>query len=1181
VAWLEEEMARLRDRLLAQQAIDAERSALEKGSRLWQEHALALEAERERLEHERQQLQTELDGVRQVWDAHEYELAGLRQELDVMRKSQSWRVTAPLRESRRLAGRIGRRMLRRTAAPDAAVAPPAGTPPESPQHEAEALSVAPAVAPVAAPEPSPIEYVPLTAATGVDTRIKAVAFYLPQFHPIPENDAWWGKGFTEWWNVARAQPQFAGHYQPHLPGELGFYDLRLVEVQRRQIELARIYGLHGFCYYHYWFGGRRLLRQPLDQLLANPDLDFPFCLCWANENWTRRWDGRDDDVLIAQQHSPADDLAFIRDLEPALRDSRYIRVDGRPLLVVYRPSLLPDPAATAVRWREYCRAAGIGDLFLVATQAFDRRDPQEFGFDAAMEFAPNNLGAPKILPPGTLANPDFSGVVYDYRYLVERARHYDAAGSYLLFRSVAPMWDNEPRRPGQGAIFFGSSPDLYSDWLRSACRDALAHAADKPFVFINAWNEWAEGAHLEPDRAHGYAYLQATAEALADFPTARTRPSIVLVSHDAHFYGAQRIALILARTLAGPLGFDVEILLGGEGALRDEFGRAGRVHELYDERYTAERQDRLMRDLHDRGARIALCNTSCVGEVVRRLKSAGFRVVSMIHELPGLIGEYQLESSIAAIADCADRVVFPAGVVRDRFVELTGLPAARAVVRPQGLLTSNRYGGRDNGARRELRQFLGIDTATRILLGVGSAHLRKGVDLFVDSCLVALKTRDDLAFVWVGDKGGDGYGLAVQRVEQAGAGARFFFPGVSEDVDLFFSGADVFLLASREDPFPSVVLEAFDAELPVVAFDEAGGSVELLRRDCGVLVPYLDTSAMAAAALRLLDDPAAAGRLTTAAKSIVTREFGFLDYARDLVHLAQGPRVSVIVPNYNYARHLPARLRSILTQTYRPHEILFLDDCSTDNSVQVAEPLLARGGVPYRIIRNETNQGVYRQWLRGLAEAAGELVWIAEADDDCAPTLLETLVPAFRQPAVALAYTQSRQIDEQGQELAPDYLQWTADVDAGKWHTAYVRRGLDEIRDSLAIKNTIPNVSAVLMRKPDLSAITPQLLTFKNAGDWLVYVHLLETGDVAFFPTALNYHRRHGGSMTIGHGGLNLMREILMVQRRVIERHPIPPEVERKRDQHLQSIYEYLGLDRDGPPAYKDHEALKALAVAG
>ncbi|MEO7270606.1 MAG: glycoside hydrolase family 99-like domain-containing protein [Vicinamibacterales bacterium] len=1195
--------ARLRDRLRAQQrevleareaydrkaaAVDAERSSLEKGIRLWQEHARGLEAERERLEQERHQLLAEIAAIRQVWDAREYEIADLRHDLEVMRNSQSWRVTAPLRGSRRLAGKVGRRVLGRPAgavipappAPRVTEAPPEPLPPAVTVTQ-PALRVPPAPASRARPEPPRIDYVPLTTATGVDTRIKAVAFYLPQFHPIPENDAWWGKGFTEWWNVARAQPQFAGHYQPHLPGELGFYDLRLVEIQRRQIELARTYGLHGFCYHHYWFGGTRLLRQPLDQLLANPDLDFPFCLCWANENWTRRWDGRDEDVLIAQQHSPADDLAFIRDLEPALRDPRYIRVDGKPLLVVYRPSLLPDAAATAARWREYCVAAGIGDLFLVATQAFDHRDPHEFGFDAAMEFAPNNMGAPKILPPGTLANPDFSGIIYDYRYLVERARHYESPGDYLLFRSVTPMWDNEARRPGQGAIFAGTSPDLYSDWLRSACRDALGRASDKPFVFINAWNEWAEGAHLEPDRAHGYAYLQATADALGDFPTTRTRPSAVLVSHDAHFYGAQRLALILAQTLSGPLNFEVDILLGGDGPLREAFGRAGRVHELFDERSTPERQDRLIRGLFERGARIALCNTSVVGDTVRRLKSAGFRVVSMIHELPGLIGQYSLESSIATIADCADRVVFPAGVVRDRFVELTSLAPDKAVIRPQGLLADNRYGGRDDGARRDLRQLLGIDASTRIVLGVGSAHLRKGVDLFVDTGLALIGVRDDLAFVWVGHKDGDGYGLAAQRVEQAGAASRFYFPGVMEDIDLFFSGSDVFLLPSREDPFPSVVLHAFDAELPVIAFDDAGGFVELLRRHCGVLVPYLDTQAMADATLRLLDDPAEAARLTTAAKTILTREFGFLDYVRDLVHLAQGPRVSVIVPNYNYARHLPARLRSILTQTYRPHEIVFLDDGSTDDSVQVAESLLATGGIPYRIIRNETNQGVYPQWLRGLHEAEGQLVWIAEADDECAATLLETLVPAFRQPEVVLAYSQSRQIDEHGEELAPDYLQWTADVDPDKWRGAYVRRGTEEIRDSLAVKNTIPNVSAVLMRKPDLSEITAQLLSLKNAGDWLVYVHLLESGDVAFFPQPLNYHRRHGGSMTIGHGGLNLMREILIVQRWVVDRHPIPPAVERKRDAHLQSIYQYLGLHTDGPPAYRDHDALKALTVAG
>ena len=214
-----------------------------------------------------------------------------------------------------------------------------------------------------------------------------------------------------------------------------------------------------------------------------------------------------------------------------------------------------------------------------------------------------------------------------------------------------------------------------------------------------------------------------------------------------------------------------------------------------------------------------------------------------------------------------------------------------------------------------------------------------------------------------------------------------------------------------------------------------------------------------------------------------------------------------------------------------------------------------------------------------MQEATGDLIWIAEADDVCSSGLLETLVPAFANPDVVLAYCQSKQVDETGAQIAPDYLGWTADVDDTKWRQPYVRRGTDEVRDSLAVKNTIPNVSAVLMRKPDLTAIESQLLTLRNAGDWLVYVHLLERGDIAYSPEPLNYHRRHSGSMTIGHGGLNLMRETLLVQRYVHGRHAIALDVERKREASLQATYEYLGLNANGPANYKDHEALRSLTV--
>ncbi|MBU6437840.1 MAG: glycoside hydrolase family 99-like domain-containing protein, partial [Betaproteobacteria bacterium] len=196
--------------------------------------------------------------------------------------------------------------------------------------------------------------------------IRLVAFYLTQFHPTPENDRWWGKGFTEWTNVTKAAPLFKGHYQPHLPTDLGFYDLRLREVRHEQIALAKSHGIGGFCYHYYWFSGTRLLNQPLDDMLQDPQSDMPYCLCWANENWTRRWNAAEHEVLIAQKYAPDDDLNFIKSLEPHFRDSRYIRIDGAPFLIVYRPQHLPSARRSAEIWRQYCLDVGIGPIHICA-----------------------------------------------------------------------------------------------------------------------------------------------------------------------------------------------------------------------------------------------------------------------------------------------------------------------------------------------------------------------------------------------------------------------------------------------------------------------------------------------------------------------------------------------------------------------------------------------------------------------------------------------------------------------------------------------------------------------------------------------------------------------------------------------------------------------------------------------
>lgn len=346
--------------------------------------------------------------------------------------------------------------------------------------------------------------------------VRLIAFYLPQFHTIPENDEWWGKGFTEWTNVRPASAMFEKHYQPHVPGELGYYDLLNSSVQARQVELAKLYGIGGFCFYTYWFGGQLLLEKPVENYLNDQSLDLPFCLCWANENWTRRWDGKEDEILMEQKYSPESDLEFIRYVSHYMRDERYIRINGRPLLIVYRPSLLPSARETARRWRLWCQQNGIGDIYIAYTQSFDMVDPDEYGFDAAIEFPPNNTPTLNVTKSIKSHKSNFGCTVYDWRAFVLNSRKYFKP-NYKLFRGVCPSWDNTARRKKNATIYVNSSPQGYMEWLRNAVTETCSRIddPDERLIFVNAWNEWAEGAHLEPDQKYGYAYLDATRLALS------------------------------------------------------------------------------------------------------------------------------------------------------------------------------------------------------------------------------------------------------------------------------------------------------------------------------------------------------------------------------------------------------------------------------------------------------------------------------------------------------------------------------------------------------------------------------------------------------------------------------------------------------------------------------------------
>lgn len=1016
-----------------------------------------------------------------------------------------------------------------------------------------------------------LNFTPLTNAL-----VRMVAFYLPQFHPIKENNEWWGEGFTEWTNVCPTQSQFIGHYQPHIPHtDIGYYDLREITVQKKQIELAKSYGVEGFCFYYYWFKGQRLLERPIENYLNNPDLDHPFCLCWANENWSRRWDGLESEILMAQDHSPEDDLNCIADLARYMRDPRYIRIGGKPLIVIYRPSLLPSIRETAERWRGWCRENGIGEIYLAYTQSFEKNDPRDYGFDAAIEFPPNNSSPPDITDRVAPLSGDYQGKVYDWRVFVERSQNYPNPG-YQIFRSVCPGWDNTARRKTGGTVFANNTPTLYQNWLENAVADTIGRISDpdERLVFVNAWNEWAEGAHLEPDEATGYAYLAATRNALLNQQvevSPKKRRKIVIVSHDAYRHGAQFLALNLARVCSQDFGYDVHIVMLGDGPLKSEFAKLATLHDLTGIDPRGREAQELARSLRSLGAGFAICNTTVSGSFVPTLKDAGFKIVSLIHELPEAIRQYRLEDSVRSIAEIADLVVFPAQLVADGFGQFSTVDPARRTINPQGLYKTNPLGRKPAdiaAARIKLRERFGIAPNAPIVLGVGYSDKRKGIDLFIEAGVKLLDRLPGARFIWLGaDAEPDWMTYAKSSAAEASVLDRFIFPGFDEDTDCYYAGADVFALSSREDPFPSVVLYAMDCGLPVVAFSGTGGMAELIEAAGGLNVGAFDVAAYAEALHRAIEDSQLRAQAASQGPEIIDRQFTFRRYVHDLLSHDVVPleRVSVVVPNYNYARYIADRLNTIRDQDFPVYELIILDDNSSDDSLERIREAIADFRIPTVVVVNQENSGsVFKQWQLGAKMARGDFVWIAEADDLADPEFLDGVMPALREPGVVMSYCQSRQIDGDGLVVSDDYLEYVADIDPERWTKAYVANDLEDIRSGLFLKNTIPNVSAAVFRREPLLDTLEQhakeITSFRNAGDWVTYIRLNERGGIAFCPLSLNSHRRHQSSVTIGNSNQLHLDEIVKVQTETIARHNLGHEATAQAEAYARRIAVQFGL---------------------
>jgi lipopolysaccharide biosynthesis protein/SAM-dependent methyltransferase len=352
--------------------------------------------------------------------------------------------------------------------------------------------------------------------------IKVLAYYLPQFHPTPENDEWHGQGFTEWYKVRGANPLFEGHYQQHIPHpDIGYYHLDSGEVLRKQAEMMARAGVHGLIFYHYWFSGRLILEKPAQMLLADTSIELPFCFCWANENWTRRWDGNEREVLLEQIYSPDDARRFIRYLIPFFQDRRYITIDGRPVLCVYRPASIPDCDGYLAVWREECAAVGLPPPYVVATLTRGATSPRDFGMDAAVERPLHDWtgGAVAELRSTVKHFWPVNGSVLDYSAVADHYIEKEVSADFPLFRSLIPVWDNTARYGSEAYVVHNFSPRKMQTWLEYTIRFSEQHLpSDRRFIVVNAWNEWAEGAHLEPDVRFGYAYLNSVGRALSGLP---------------------------------------------------------------------------------------------------------------------------------------------------------------------------------------------------------------------------------------------------------------------------------------------------------------------------------------------------------------------------------------------------------------------------------------------------------------------------------------------------------------------------------------------------------------------------------------------------------------------------------------------------------------------------------------
>lgn len=824
-----------------------------------------------------------------------------------------------------------------------------------------------------------------------DYKTKMIAFYLPQFHPIDENDVWWGKGFTEWTNVVRAKPLFRGHCQPRLPADLGFYDLRLKEVQEAQAKLAKQYGIYGFCYYYYWFDGKKLLNRPIENMLSSGKPDFPFCICWANENWSRNWDGQNRHVLLEQNYSDDSSRRFIHDVIPFLKDKRYIRHNGKPTLIIYRIKAIPNWLETAQIWREECRDAGVGEIHLCAVRfALEPLEgqPEDHGLDAYVLFPPHEVERIDIKDEQISLHKDFNGEIFQYDAVVGGdLSRFENGYPWPVHRAAMMGWDNTPRRLTDSRIFVGCTPSKFRYWLQGILEQEVSFNLDKEsFVFINAWNEWAEGTFLEPDQRFGTAYLEAVKSAVLSLKSLRLRskipklvcskttsdivetveypeindgnrildeklPSILLCAHISghQLFGGERSFLDVLKAISK---MKVNIFVTLPSGNNKSYVQSIREYSngTYIFHYPQWMDNRALDEslvlqfsdiIAQHGIDVVHANTIVLLEplvAARRMNRIPIiharELITLDEPLRKRMG-LSVPEIVQRVFESSDYLIANSKATMAAFSRNDRTFYAPNVVDQNELNLDNKI----------------LDKKIRFAL-ISNNMPKKGIHDLIEIARICEDLSDQAEFLVIGPENQEIVRLKLAQ-NQGEIASNILFLGYMQSSAAAISEANVVLnLSSFAESFGRTVAEALVARRPVIAY-EWGALPELIRHGInGFLAPYRDVKSVASFVRQICEDSSLIGTMGEAGRDFVIHSFTPQHLYDHLENIYQkvfagrsslcfssesrlSQKVSIVIPIFNAYDEVKECIESVLRHTHSSYACIHLiNDGSSDPRIK-------------------------------------------------------------------------------------------------------------------------------------------------------------------------------------------------------------------------------------------------------